>query len=285
MAEEMASALDARRDHFTQSIQSAQSERSGFEVQNLTPEFSMLIRTSPKSLGADRWRSFFYSWAGSYADFIWIRDSGSPLEWARLLSDVQFLISNDQDRVLNGANFGLDHEAPIHVLELEGLVQTCFDNSMCIQLNLPDSLDTWARTVPYYLYRLDRMSNAVAPAAKREALESLRQRLEWDSRRFRFHSGPSVRRISRTEWSLTLSGDGIDSRTRHLMERLFEEAWSDTRRRFRLEWSNETLSGLFRFILEPEAGGRAYVSRIDSLVHLFPRGISDTFQHEMGHVL
>ena len=52
-----------------------------------------------------------------------------------------------------------------------------------------------------------------------------------------------------------------------------------------MEWSNETLSSLFRFILEPEAGGRAYVSRIDSLVHLFPRGTSDTFQHEMGHVL
>jgi hypothetical protein len=91
--------------------------------------------------------------------------------------------------------------------------------------------------------------------------------------------------VEENRWRLRLKSEGIDAETQQLFSRLMTEGWSDETRRVELDWEDSPATELFKFILETIPGGRPYVLRSDHTIHLYPLFTSDTFQHELGHVL
>lgn len=284
--EELASALDARSDLFLTAVTSEASAAPGFELRDVGP-FSMQVRTREKRREADRWEIWPSSWSGIYADYQWLKEHSpdDSAQWASILRRVQFILSNDQLRVLDGVNFGLDHLALPHLEEFKQVVDACVGQTSCTQLTLAPELEAWARSVAFYRYYLNLLNRTDSPTARRDLLTTLQGNVARDAQVFAFRVEPAVVQTEPGVWTLTLDGTGIGAATRQLFNELMVAGWSDESRRVQLAWNDETPESVFRFIFSSMPGGRPHVSSRNREVRLFPLFDSDTFQHEMGHVL
>jgi hypothetical protein len=249
----------------------------------------MLVRGHAKGHAFDHWNQPQYSWHRIHADFVKIRRSNDPHAWAQLRARVQHILMDDEDRLLHDVNYQLDHAASRNVLELERITLACIEKSECGELAVPATLQEWMHGISFYRAALLKIRGVPSAERKRaEILDFYRDRLKPDADRYRFNVQAFVKRMSPTEWRLTLDGTGLDLLAQRFLEQRMLDAWSAAERRVSIQWRDmpSPLSlGLFRFVLEPVLDGRAYVNHLKRSIHLFPMNTSDAFQHEMGHVL
>lgn len=286
---ELVQELDEKVKLITNMSRSGGVLKSGFTRFELGPGF--FFKETEQEIGKDEWKfSDVMGWSTILSQYLKVKGQAVTEEnlgsWSWILRKVQFILSDDEKRIVYGVNLALDHRAPINVPKLKQIVGSCSNDLLCsyneLELRVRNAgLWEWVESIPYYKYFFNQIKEKGKPAMQR----FFSKRLTWDEKRFGYRPYDLVHKTSEGALVIPLSTSDFGSVKKNL-EEFFIEPWVRAGVNLSILWREPIdMPSVFKILYGSSSGGRSYVSYQDRHMKLYAGALLPTFAHEFGHVL
>ena len=201
------------------------------------------------------------------------------------------MIVDDQDRIKHGAPMSVGHRDIPMLNDIATLIEQCLATSNCSYPTFTSAQDDFLKTRRSFQWKYKKMLKANWNDGQK-LLKKLgkwtRDYHTWKTEIVRY---PLAKRISKDVIKVYMDpGDFEPSQTK--MKSVIEDFWKSQDLRIQIEWATKNTlpsgmdpSQLYKIKYFDEKGGRAYVSRRDKVMALFPDVHERTVIHEFGHVI
>jgi hypothetical protein len=276
-------ALDARAAEIS-AYQSAHPSSSLYRVVPFGPTYARERFSLPAV--KEGWQRDSLSWDDIAKEFADAKAKPIGPEWVQLNSDVRGTLTDDVDRIANGANMQIDENSEGPLRRLYAELSACDADSSCTDPHFsPESLafiPTMKRLKEQYdWWNAEFQAKSGAPAI-RTALHRFLDWEKYDVAYFDYNRNAKVRATSPGHYVLPVDpGPFADAaeQLRHYVESL----WHDDTHSVTLELA--PAPDVYRVVLEDDPGGRSFVLWGKKEVHLDPYVRARSIAHEFGHVL
>jgi len=245
---------------------------------------SFLKEPIKPSEAKDEWTVDSESWTGAYAFYQEIKNEPMNRSWLQLNATVRSILLEDQDRILDGLNLELHHDAGEKIESLKARVDACISDSRCKQPAFTTDDEIFIDSNSFYSF----MANRLKKNQDLTSLKKFQKRLEVDQVRFSFRFNETIKisqEGSKTIINLPYDGSEFSQEQKDQMAGYIQSMWSSAELGVKIQWQ-DSVTGLFKIFFDlKNPGERSYVMFHKKEVHLFPFTRTRSIAHETGHVL
>jgi hypothetical protein len=276
-------ALDERYAEIQAFTKATPSASKFFRRVPLGPTFVRELANPPNPKPG--WADDKSNWEFLFEDYSKIKNQPVNARWAYLDSDVRFMMSDDIDRVLYGANMYLNKDSGPSLKSLLAEVLRCDHEPTCLTPVLDPPLTRFVLENPYYSSLWFKLQNASSSDQKRKAIARLLSEVQGDVPRYSFRHNSAVTRPNQHELKLPLvAGPFAGAET--AFAKYVESLWRSSELSLKIDWVQATdVPEAFQVLLGEVVGSRSFVNFKKHIVQLYPDVRTQSIAHEIGHVL
>lgn len=234
----------------------------------------------------NRWVQEIFSWTDAISLYDLIKQTPVNKKWLFLNQFVRGLVPNDENRIVYLRFGGGSRTAGPTFEAIRDIVRACNESPDCtlpaLSQGQRDFLET-NKAFRYYLGVLDNDKKTFNN--KREVLERLLTRLQYEYARYEFKKNPTARVEGNSlVIPMDLSILGPEGGVKFV--NFLESKWNvDAEKKIRIEATNRPVPS-FLLRVDEIIGGRAFVRYADGgIMQLYNYGRLRTALHEFGHVI
>lgn len=281
---EMAIALDARKEQIDAYAQSLPLSDKYRRVK-VGPLVVRELKVPP--VPREGWQSDRYGWNEYIRNYEEALKQGDNSDWAFLNRVIRGIIVNDEDRIVYGMAYNLDHDFPGELRRIRGIVQTCAQRPDCKTVEMTSAEFAWLRARTDYPDTVDQAHDPVLnPATYSQRLRALLNIIDYEL------SAYDV--TARRNQAVTRKGDILTlplyvtepfANVTKELAGYIEPLWTSDRLKLKIDWKFELSDLVFKVLLGEGQGARSMVSRRRKEIVFYSDLRERTFPHEIGHVL
>jgi hypothetical protein len=251
---------------------------------------SYLLNLPKKEIGSQSWISEYYDWDTTYYLYSKNKENLDKRLLLYIKSTVERLLENDESRVLNGTNLGLDRVSIPMLPLIYDSVKKCVDDAKCLRPVFSESVEKIVRGVPFYLFFIRMLESDSSESDDRERLVRFLNRIEADMLGHQPRFNPLMKQSRLNEEiriNLPLDPGVLSASERELAKSTIEEVWARGNTKVTVEWKGRSkIMDLFTILFHPDQIGKsANVTYSDRTMNLYPLTRVRSIAHEFGHII
>ncbi len=270
----------------------SQSPGNPMEIKTIPFQGSHLLDLPKIEPGSTGWNTELRGWQSVHDFYKTNVDQPPPQFWTQLNQSIRSLLLEDQIRVLNGTNRGIDHENVVHIPHIKEAVEECIKNSNCTEPRFGGDTALAVKSIPMYRFfdQAIRSFGQNEIESRRDFIGRFKKRLEADlgDHGFRENKRLQVETSgNQTVLRLAMDPGALGESEQGIMKSIIESIWAKDGVRIELGWQRtQNPFDLFEVFFHADSPGeRPYVMPGNKTMHLFPGTRTRSIAHEFGHVL
>ncbi|GIL17598.1 MAG: hypothetical protein BroJett040_13490 [Oligoflexia bacterium] len=245
-------------------------------------KFTFYTEQSPEA-AENRWDSYSKNWNFIIDAYKKIQNTPIDKNWVKLNHRARGIVTDDENRLLNYANFGLSRSRQAIIQSAHDKVDACLNDPQCLSPLINDDEKAYFNDGPEFSLFKRLNQPDIAKDKKREYLERLHKRTLRNANRYKFHINDTIQ-LRGKELYLPVDGRIFGDEANKVTNYL-ESIWNtDAQYKIKFDFYS-VASQVYQIFVSEVLGERAYVSFNERTMQLYDHDDLFTIAHEFGHVL
>ncbi len=238
------------------------------------------------------WKTTTNGWYNIYKAYLEIKDKPIDAKWLSLNSDVRGILFDDQKRLKERGNYGLDKDSGPNIEALLKTVTDCSNDKTCSRINFTDAEKQIVHDNYYYHFFQNLITRENNPSDAHDIIVLFATRLNNDDDAYRFNKTASLsyQRDSSGKNIFTLPFDGtiFDDTQRTILQNEIQDVWKSSDSQVLIKWVQaKSMPELYKLFFDVTSTGDRdkTLQGPDFEVHFYPHSLLKGIAHETGHAL